>query len=88
LPIYHKFIKNRNDFFIGIVERDVASPLLSGEKLYNMVSEYGDIEFSFQFGKQKFSDFGLTYDWVKQSILLEFFIARPIFSVIILMSCT
>jgi hypothetical protein len=76
LPIYHKFIKNRNDFFIGIVERNVASPLFSGEKLYNVVSEYGDIEFGFQFDKQKFPGFGLTYDWVKQSILLEFFYCK------------
>jgi len=31
--------------------------------------EYGDIVFGFQSGKQNFSSFGLTYNWVQQSIL-------------------
>jgi len=31
--------------------------------------EYGDIVFGFQSGKQNFSNFGLTYNWVQQSIL-------------------
>jgi predicted HAD superfamily phosphohydrolase len=58
----HKYIKNRKDFFVDNVERDVASPLPSGEELYNMVSEYDDIVFGFQSGKQKFSSFGLTHN--------------------------
>jgi hypothetical protein len=33
--------------------------------LHDVVSEYGDIVFGFQSGKQKFSGFGLTYNWVK-----------------------
>jgi hypothetical protein len=52
--------------FIGRVEKDVASPHLSGEELHNIVSEYGDIVFGLQSGKQKFSGFGLTHNWVKQ----------------------
>jgi hypothetical protein len=32
------------------------------------VSEYVDIVFDFKSDKQKFSDFGLTYNWVKWSI--------------------
>jgi hypothetical protein len=53
-------------FFIGRVKKDVAPLHLSNEELYDMVSEYGDIVFSFQSSKQKFP--GLTYNWVKQSI--------------------
>ena len=83
LPMDHKFRKNKKDFYIGIVERDVASPFLLGEKLYNVVSEYGDIKFDFQFGKQKFFGFGLTHNWVKRSIFFSFLIRRPIFSIII-----
>jgi hypothetical protein len=29
-----------------------------------VVSQYNDIVFDFQFGKQKFSGFGVTYNWV------------------------
>ena len=36
-----------------------------------MVLEFGDIVFIFQSSKQKFSSFGLTYNWVKQSIFWE-----------------
>jgi molybdopterin-binding protein len=43
LPINHKYRKNINNFFIGRVESDVALSLLSGEELYDMVSEYDDI---------------------------------------------
>jgi len=68
LPTDHKYRKNINDFFVGRVERDVTSPLPLGEKLYDMVSKYNDIMFGFQFGKQKFLCFGLTNNWVKQSI--------------------
>jgi hypothetical protein len=51
-----------------MVERDVPQPLLSGENLYNVVSEYGDIVFGFQSGKQKFLGFYLTHNLVKRSI--------------------
>jgi hypothetical protein len=47
---------------------DIALSLLSGEELYNMVPEYGDIMFGFESGKQKFHGFGLTHNMVKQSI--------------------
>ena len=40
-----------NDLFVGKVERDVASPILSGEELYNIVSEYEGIVFGYQSGK-------------------------------------
>jgi hypothetical protein len=54
LPTDCKFKKNIKDFFVGMVERDVPQSLLSYENLYNVVSEYGDIVFGFQSGKQKF----------------------------------
>ena len=57
-----------NDFFVGRVEKDVAPPFLSGEELFDVVSEYGDIVFGLQSGKQKFHGFGLTHNWVKRSI--------------------
>jgi hypothetical protein len=52
LPTNHKYRKSINDFFIGRVEKDVAPPYLSGEELYDMVSQYDDIVFGFQSGKQ------------------------------------
>jgi hypothetical protein len=36
--------------------------------LFDVVSEYGDIVFGLQSGKQKFPSFGLTHNWVKRSI--------------------
>jgi len=68
LPFNHRFRKNRKDFFVGRVEKDVASPHLYGEELHHVVSEYNDIVFGLQSGKQKFLDFGLTHNWVKRSI--------------------
>jgi hypothetical protein len=62
LPTNHKYKKNRKDFYIDRVKRDVAPPLLLGEELYDVVSEYDDIMFDFQFGKQKFFGFGLTHN--------------------------
>ncbi|XP_073261634.1 uncharacterized protein [Populus alba] len=69
--MYVRFRKNRKDFFVGRVEKDVASPRLSGEELHHVVSEYGDIVFGLQSGKQKFPGFGLTHNWVKRSIFWE-----------------
>jgi hypothetical protein len=54
LPHNHRYRKNKKDFFIGRVEKDVAPPRLSGEELFDVVSEYGDIVFGLQSGKQKF----------------------------------
>jgi len=65
--------KNRKDLFVGRVEKDVAPSRLSGEKLHDVVLEYGDIVFGLQSGKQKFSSFGLTHNWVKRSIFWELF---------------
>ena len=48
LPLNHKYRKNIKDFFIGRVEKDVASPRLSSEELHDVVSEYGDIVFGLQ----------------------------------------
>ena len=45
LPPNHRYRKNRNDFFVGRVEKNVAPLRLSGEELHNVVSEYGDIIF-------------------------------------------
>jgi len=64
----HKCRKNKKDFYIGRVESDVVLLLPSDEELYDMVSEYDDIVFGFQSNKQKFPGFGLTHNWIKQSI--------------------
>ena len=61
------YIKNIKDFF-GRVEKDVAPLRLSSEELHDVVSEYSNIVFGFQSGKQKFLGFGLTHNWVRQSI--------------------
>jgi len=71
LPHNHKYRKNGKDFFVGKVEKDVASSRLSSEELHDVVSKYGDIVFGLQLGKQKFPGFGLTHNWVKQSIFYE-----------------
>jgi len=71
LPLHHRYRKNRKDFFVGRVEKDVASPRLSGEELHDVASEYGDIVFGLQLGKQKFPGFGFTHNWVKRSIFFE-----------------
>jgi hypothetical protein len=71
LPPNHKYRKNRKDFFVGRVEKDVALSHLSSEELHDVVSEYGDIVFGLQSGKEKFHGFGLTYNWVKRSIFWE-----------------
>jgi len=47
---------------------DVAPLHLFSEELPDVVSEYGGIVFGLQSSKQKFSDFGLTHNWVKRSI--------------------
>jgi hypothetical protein len=41
---------------------DVAPPLTSGKDLYDVVSQYNNIVFGFQFGKQKFSGFSVTHN--------------------------
>jgi hypothetical protein len=62
LPPNHRYRKNINDFFVGRVEKDVAPPSLSGGELLDVVSEYGDIVFGLQSGKQKFPGFGMTHN--------------------------
>ena len=71
LPTNHKYKNNKKDFFIGRIEKDVAPPYLSSKELHNVVSEYDDIMYGFQSGKQKFPSFGLTYNWVNRSIFWE-----------------
>ena len=71
MPYNHRYRKSKKDFFVGRVEKDVAYPRLFGEELHDVVSEYGDIVFGLQLGKQKFHGFGLTYNWVKRSIFWE-----------------
>jgi hypothetical protein len=58
----HKYRNNKKDFFVGIVERDVVPSLPLSKELYDLVSEYNDIVFGFQYGKQKFLGFSLTYN--------------------------
>jgi hypothetical protein len=41
---------------------DVAPPLTSGKELYDVVSQYNNIVFGFQFGKQKFPGFSVTHN--------------------------
>jgi hypothetical protein len=84
----HRYRKNKNDFFVGRVEKDVTPSRLSDEELFDVVSEYGDIVFGLQSGKQKFPGFGLTHNWVKKVSFGRFLIGRPIFSAINLTSCT
>ena len=72
MPINHKY---RKDFFIDKFERDVTPSVPLGEELYDVVSQYEGIVFSIQSGKQKFHGFGVTINWVKQSIL--FFLELP-----------
>jgi len=62
LPTNHRYRKNKKYFFVSKVEKDVAPSRLSGEELYDVVSEYGDIVFDFQSGKHKFSSFDLTHN--------------------------
>jgi hypothetical protein len=69
----HRYRKNRNDFFVGRVEKNVAPPHLSSEELHDIISEYGDIVFGLQLGKKKFHGFDLTHNWVKRSIFWELF---------------
>jgi len=71
LPHNHMYRKNRKDFFVGRVEKDVAPPRVFGEELHDVVLEYGDIVFGLQSGKQKFPGFGLIHNWVKRSIFWE-----------------
>ena len=71
MPTDHKSRNNRKYLFVGRVERDVVSPLPSGEELYDLMSEHDDIVFGFQFSKQKFLGFGLTHNWIKRSIFWE-----------------
>jgi glutaredoxin len=37
LPTNHKYRKNINNFFIGIIKKDVAPSHLSGEELYDVM---------------------------------------------------
>jgi len=67
----HRNRKNRKDFFIGRVEKDVTPSCLFGEELHDVISEYSDIVFDLQSGKQKFPGFGFTHNWVKRSIFWE-----------------
>jgi hypothetical protein len=71
LPPNHRYKKNRKDFFVVRVEKDVAPLRLSGEELHDVVSKYSDIVFGLQSGKQKFLGFGLTHNWAKRSIFWE-----------------
>jgi len=51
LPSHYWYKKNNKDFLKGKVEKDVALPVLLGEELYDVVSQYEDIIFGFQFSK-------------------------------------
>ena len=61
-PPNHRYRKNKKDLFVGRVEKDVAPPCFFGEELHDVMSEYGDIVFGLQLGKQKFPGFGLTHN--------------------------
>lgn len=51
MPSCHGLKKNINNFLKGKDKRDVASPILSGKKIYDEVSQYRSIIFGFHFGK-------------------------------------
>jgi len=51
LPPNHRYIKNKKDFFVGRVEKDVVPSRFFGEELHDVVLEYGDIVFGLQSGK-------------------------------------
>jgi hypothetical protein len=68
LPPNHRYRKNKKDFFVSRVEKDVAPLRLSDEELLDVVLEYSDIVFGLQSCKQKFPGYGLTHNWVKRSI--------------------
>jgi len=75
-------------FLIEKVEREVTPSVPLGEELYDVVSQYEGIVFGIQSGKQKFHGFGVTINWVKQSIFFWSFLIGIIISFsIIWMSC-
>jgi len=63
--------RTKKKFFVGRVKIDIASPILSGEELYDIVWQYDGIVFGFQSGKKKFLDFNVTHNCVKQSTFSE-----------------
>jgi hypothetical protein len=68
LPSHHQYKNNIKNFLKGKTKRDDKPPIMSSEELYDVMSQYKDIVFDFQSSKQKFSGFGMTYNWIKQSI--------------------
>ena len=77
----------KKDFLKGKVEKDISSLVLLNEELYDEVSKYESIVFSFNSKKKKFHDSGMTHNWIKQNIFLgAFFIKRLVSSVIDWMS--
>ena len=52
--------KEQKRLFCWKSERDILPLLPLGKELHHMVSNYCDIMYIFQFGKQKFPDFDLT----------------------------
>jgi hypothetical protein len=65
LPSYHRFKNNRKDFLKDNVERNITSPVLSGEEVSNKISRYKGIIFGFHVGMQKFPCFGVKHNWIK-----------------------
>jgi hypothetical protein len=51
LATSHKYKRNKNDFFVGRVERDIAPLIPSGEDMYHVVSYYKGVVFDFQSDK-------------------------------------
>ena len=68
LPTDHRYRKN---IFWLIQLKRMLHPHIFLVKNYDVVSEYGDIVFSFQFVKQKFPGVGLTHNQVKRSSFKE-----------------
>ena len=56
---------------LSMTNHPIGTFFVCGEELHDVVSEYGDIVFGLQSGKQKFLGFGLTHNWVKRSIFWE-----------------
>jgi len=44
LPLNHRYRKNRKDFFVGRVEKDVASPHLLSMDMFSILKNMGKEE--------------------------------------------
>jgi hypothetical protein len=60
--------RTEKTFLLAELKRMLHRLIFRVKNFYDVVSEYGDMVFDFQFGKKKFTGFGFTHNWVKRSI--------------------